>query len=116
MNKRAPQLIASAFLVVTLATACGGGGRPSQDDIADGLKDNTSEYGEVTDDVADCMAKAIHDSDLSDDAVQAVVDGDEDYEPSDDDQKASEDVTKDIVDCAGDIEMPDLEDIPTPSS
>lgn len=116
MNKRAPKLIASAFLVVTLATACGGGGRPSQDEIADGITDNSGEYGEVTEDVADCMAKAIHDSDLSDDAVRAVADGDEDYDPSDEDQKASEGLAGDILDCAGDLEMPDLEDLPTPSS
>lgn len=112
MTKRAPKLIASAFLVVTLATACGGGGRPSQDEIADGI----SGSDDVPADVADCMAEAIHDSDLSDEAVQAIADGDDDYEPSGDDEEASMDVAQDILDCSGDIDLPDLEDLETPSS
>lgn len=114
MTKRAPKLIASAFLVVTLATACGGGGRPSQDEIADGI----SGTGDVPSDVADCMAEVVHDSDLSDEAVQAIADGDEDYEPSGDDEQASEDVAGEFLECAGDMdlpEMPDLEDLETPS-
>ncbi len=34
----------------------------------------------VDDETIDCIAKAFHDSDLSDDALQAIVDGDEDFD------------------------------------
>ena len=57
--------------------------RPSEDDIAERPQGRTA-TGSATcsaasDEAIDCMAKALHDSDLSDDALQAIVDGDEDF-------------------------------------
>jgi len=106
--KRALATIASAVLVVSLATGCGGsdgGGsdRPSVDDIATGILDNMGESlgGDVSDDMANCIAKAFHESDLSDDALQAIADGDRDYKASDKDQDALESVsTGSVTDCA----------------
>lgn len=104
MNNRVPKLIASAFLVVTLATACGGdGGRPSVDDISGAMEDNAGDIlGDMPEDSIDfdCLAEAYHDSDISDDTLQAMVDGDEDYDPSDKDTELLTQVATDEgVDC-----------------
>lgn len=98
-------VVAVAALAFTLS-ACGGGGggRPSTDQIADSLKGEDSALGSVTtgasDAVIDCIAEELHDSDLSDEALQALVDNDDDYDGSDDDKKAVEDIQDDLVDCA----------------
>jgi hypothetical protein len=94
--------IVAMFTLLAVLTACGGGGRPSEDEIADALKDNDT-FGQLTngasDDVIDCIAKALHDSDLSDDALQALVDGDEDFEGDKDDTKAITDIQDDLAKC-----------------
>lgn len=109
MNKRAPKLIASAFLVVTLATACGGG-RPSVDEVSQGLEDNAAELlgGSMPTDSIDfdCMAEAFVDSDLSDDALQAIVDGDEDFDANDGDTEAASEAAQSATDCVEVPEMP----------
>ncbi len=99
--------VASLALVVS---ACGGGdGRPSQDDIKDSLKDGSSVIGDesgldaLPDEALDCIAEALEESDLSDEALNAFVDGDEDYEPSGDDEDVSEDLPAAFADCAADI-------------
>jgi hypothetical protein len=91
--------IVAMFTLLAVLTACGGGGggRPSEDDIAKALKDGDNPAGAafgssgLDEKTIDCIAKAFHDSDLSDDALQAIVDGDEDYTGSKDDQKIAED-------------------------
>jgi hypothetical protein len=101
--------VATAVLAVALS-ACGGGGgggRPSSDDIAKALKDQDNPAGatfggaDLSDDVVDCVAKAFHDSDLSDEALQAIVDGDEDFEGNKEDQKIvdDKDFTADMGKC-----------------
>ena len=96
------RLIALATLMAVL-TACGGGGRPSEDDIAKALKDDDNPVSAMaagaSDEAIDCIAKAFHESDLSDDALQALVDGDEDYKGDDDDEKAIADIADDIGKC-----------------
>jgi hypothetical protein len=42
---------------------------------------------------------ALHDSDLSDDALQAIVDGDEDYDEKKDDTEALADASADFAKC-----------------
>ena len=101
--------LVALFTLLFALSACGGGGggRPSQDDIAKALKDSDNPAGQAfqaggtSDDVLDCVAKALHDSDLSDDALQALVDGDEKYDGSKKDQDiiSSGDLSKDIADC-----------------
>ena len=91
--------IVAMFTLLAVLTACGGGGggRPSEGDIAKALKDDDNAAGKAfgasgfDDDTIDCIAKAFHDSDLSDDALQAIVDGDDDFEASGDDEKIAED-------------------------
>ena len=103
-------LAASSALLFTLS-ACGGGdgGRPSVDDISESLQDSDIMGGEVDAKVADCVAEAFHDSDLSDDALQAIADGDEDYDASDEDTEALSSVSTDsVAECAG-VEMPETD-------
>lgn len=117
--KRTLTFLASAALVVTFATGCGGddGGRPSVDEVADGIQSNMGDQlgGDVTDDMATCIAEAFHDSDLSDEALQALADGDEDYDASEEDQDALSSVATDsIADCVGEG-LPDDLEVPTPT-
>jgi hypothetical protein len=93
--------IVALFTLLAVLTACGGGGRPSEDDISKALKDNSS-FGDLSgagDEAIDCIAKALHDSDLSDEALQAIVDGDEDYKGSSDDTKAATAMADDMAKC-----------------
>jgi len=100
--------IVAMFTLLAVRTACGGGGgRPSEDDIAKALKDADNPAGEafggseVGDEVIDCFAKALHHSDLSDEVLQALVDGDEDFEAKGDDEDIAndEDFQADIAKC-----------------
>jgi hypothetical protein len=97
--------IVALFTLLAVLTACGGGGRPSEDDIAKALKDNGNPAGAAfgsggaADDAIDCIAKVLHDSDLSDDALQSLVDGDEDFETSKDDQEAIAKMTPEFAKC-----------------
>jgi hypothetical protein len=96
------KLVALCTLLAVL-TACGGGGRPSTDDIAKALKDKGNPIGasipSTADSTIDCIAKVLHDSDLSDDALQALVDGDSDYDANNDDAKAMAGITTDMAAC-----------------
>lgn len=98
MKKTLAATAAVSMLVFT--AACGGGGRPSADEIADAIKDDDSfSSADATDEQVDCVAKAYHDSDLSDEALQALVDGDEDYDASKEDEKALESAAKGLGEC-----------------
>lgn len=91
------RMIAVAAVLLVALSGCGGGGRPSQDEIADSIKDD-SEFSDVLeggDEEIDCLAETLHESDLSDEALQAIVDGDEDYEPSKEDEAALTEVFTD---------------------
>jgi hypothetical protein len=78
-------------LAATL-TGCLLGGRPSEDELADALRDPTNFVtvsGITTDDATiDCLAKALHDSDVSDESLQAIVDNDKSYGGNPDDADA----------------------------
>ena len=99
--------IVALFTLLAVLTACGGGGRPSTDDIAKALKDKdnvvgstfTSAAGDAGDKAIDCIAKALHDSKVSDDALQAIVDGDEDYEGDGEDEDALAGMAADVGKC-----------------
>ncbi len=107
--KRALTSVAGAALVVSFATACGGGGgsRPSVDEISSGIKKNMGDSfgGKMSDKLADCLAKEFHDSDLSNGALNAIADGDKDYKASKKDKDALQDVStsagKNCVSAAG---------------
>ena len=75
--------------LLAVLTACGGGGRPSVEEIAQGRQDSDDVAGtapgapHIDDDVIDCLAKVLHDSDASDEALRAMVDGSDDFEGRD---------------------------------
>jgi hypothetical protein len=97
--------IVALFTMLFVLSACGGGGRPSADDIAKALKDSGNPAGAAfgssgaADDAIDCIAKVLHDSDLSDDALQALVDGDKGFEGNKDDQAAVAKLTPEFAKC-----------------
>lgn len=111
--------LSAAFVVaaLTLTSACGGGGgsdRPSADDVAAQIKKSAN--GAVTDKQADCAAKAIVDSDLSDAAVKAVAAGDTKYKPSAQDTEAQGDIATSIGKCVtGAVPQPSAA-TPSPAS
>ena len=107
--------LAAGFAVCTLlvASACGGG-RPSVDEISEALQDGNNELSEgmpgIDEETADCLAELFHDSDISDEGLQALIDGDEDYEDADDEAAVEEIDQDEFFECVmGDTDMPDLE-------
>ncbi|TQK73209.1 MULTISPECIES: hypothetical protein [unclassified Nocardioides] len=92
------KLVSSAVLLAVTLSACGGGGRPSQDEVADAIKDQIpGGSSALTDDVIDCIAKAVVDSDLSDETLNKMVDNDKGS--SDEVSDASEVIGKASADC-----------------
>jgi len=94
--------LSAAFIVAALSvtSACGGddgGDRPSKSELTDQIVKSSD--GALTKKQADCAAEAILDSDLSDEAIKAVAEGDNDFEPSKDDEKAQGDATTAITKC-----------------
>jgi hypothetical protein len=102
-----------AALLVTTA-GCGGAGRPSPDEISASLQHEarTGNDALVKDSIdqnaADCMARVLYRSDLSDAALRAVVDGRKNFDASTADQKAMRKVAPDFVNCIP--EMKQLKD------
>ena len=85
--------VALAATVVLLA-GCGGGGggRPSVDEISKVMTDGGEFAGQdfsFPKEQADCIAKLFHESDLSDDALNAMVEKDEDYKASKEDEEVA---------------------------
>lgn len=95
---------AAAVVVLTLSACGGGGGRPSVSEIEDALTDSDNPAGEafssLEDEQVTCVAEAFESSDLSDEALQALVEGDEDYEGSDEDEEALMNIaTDEVTEC-----------------
>jgi hypothetical protein len=91
-----------AALVAAL-TGCGLGGRPSEDELADALRDPTNflTVSGITTDRAtiDCLAEALHDSDVSDETLQAIVDNDATHIGEDEDEDEVADLQAAMADC-----------------
>jgi hypothetical protein len=88
MKKPAPALHPSARLlaIVPIAAvafslaACGGPSRPSSDDVATGIQqvfEGTAQEAAITDDVASCFADALVDSDLSNETLTYIANGED---------------------------------------
>ncbi|WP_435747450.1 hypothetical protein [Microbacterium sp. PMB16] len=68
-----------AALMLSFA-ACGGPSRPSADDVADGIQEiyeDLPQHDLVTDPVALCFAEALVDSDVSDETLASIADGED---------------------------------------
>lgn len=98
MKKTMGALCAAAVLTLS---ACGGGAdRPSQAEVKKAITSEDSVLGTaIPEAAADCVAKALVDSDLSDKTLNALVEGDEDYKGSDEDQKALSGLGADVSKC-----------------
>lgn len=99
---------AALAVVALLATSgCGGGGRPSTEEISKSLIKNTKsgelkDIGvniEFTKKQADCVAKAFHDSKLSDKALKAIVEADKGYKETKKDTEALKATTPALTKC-----------------
>ncbi len=99
MTKMLATLCAVAAL--TLTSACGGGGdRPAAEDISTALQSEGNVLGtELPAEAADCVGTALEKSKLSDETLQALVDGDQDYQNGDDEDILLGDLAKDVSDC-----------------
>lgn len=103
--RHSPKLLV-AGVVLTLVSACGGGDRPSKDEVADAITGGSSamgsadEIGSLPDEAVDCIAQAMVDSDLSDEALRAFVDNDTDFDGSSEDEAAMTDLTSAMTECA----------------
>ena len=99
------KMLSAAFVVaaLSLTSACGGDGgdRPSQAQLKKAISDKDGVFGgAIPSKAADCVAKSLESSDLSDKTLNAIVEADKDYKGSDKDKKALEGVQDDLVKCA----------------
>src|SRR5690242_18943228 len=103
MRRFDAELTVSVLLAIS---ACGGGGsRPYQDELSHALQKSGEGsilgYGDtkVSKKAADCVAKVLEESRISDRALKAIVDGRKSYSPSKADQTAAVGVANKIVKC-----------------
>lgn len=105
MMKKISAILAVSAL--TLVTACGGSsGRPSVEEVSASLTSEDSVMGGVVpnDEFADCFARVLVESDLSDDTLNAIVEQDESYEGSDADREELGNLTSALTtECADEI-------------
>lgn len=97
--------MSALFIVVALAltSACGGddgGDRPTKAEVKKAITSEKSVLGAIPEEAADCVAEALVDSKVSDDTLNAIIENDEDYEGSDDDEKALEGLQTELSKCA----------------
>jgi len=89
--------------LLTFTAACGGGDeRPTQAEVAKSLTaEGTLLPAAGSDEQADCFAKILVESDLSDETLVALVDQDQDYKGSQEDAQILLDASDDFVsECA----------------
>ncbi|KJL23103.1 hypothetical protein RN50_01274 [Microbacterium foliorum] len=91
-----------AALAFSLA-ACGGAARPSADDVADGIQQVYEDQGlgdVVTDDVAQCFAEKLVDSDLSNETLGYIANG-EDKQANEKEKDLTTKILRDNVEECG---------------
>ncbi|WP_229051278.1 hypothetical protein [Aeromicrobium sp. Leaf350] len=92
----------AAVSLIVITSACGAG-RPSVDDISASISDAAGDA--ATDEQADCLADLLHGSDISDDTLNKIVDGDIDVTGvaalPEDDAKEFESLGEDFAACLG---------------
>lgn len=96
--------IALAASVVLLAGCGGAAERPSVDEISSVLQEGGDIGGQEVsfpEEQADCVAEIFHSSDISDEGLAAMVEKDEDYQASEEDEAALTDMmgNEDIAAC-----------------
>ena len=82
-NLRTPARLLMALPIAALAfslAACGGSARPTTDQVADGIQQVYEDQGlpdAISDDAATCFAEALVDSELSDETLGYIADGED---------------------------------------
>ena len=108
MHKFGAALAAGALLLVS---ACGGDqddGRPSAGEISKALQKGTSgtDLGlseDLSDDAADCIADVLVSSEVSDQALQSIIEGDKSYTLSEKDEAALTPTVPELTKCLEDV-------------
>ncbi|MBO0979743.1 hypothetical protein [Microbacterium sp. SD291] len=105
MNTRTPSRLLLALPIAALAfslAACGGAARPTADQVADGLTQFFDEQGmgdQIDADAAACLADHLVDSDLSDETLRYLADG-EDKQSSVEDRDLTTQILQDnLAEC-----------------
>jgi len=102
------KLVALCSLLFVVSACGGGGDRPTTADVTRALEDKdnavaqqfTAEFGDLLDsDTIACIAKVLHDSDVSDDTLEAIVEGDADYKGTDKEADALKDASTGMAEC-----------------
>lgn len=105
-NLRTPSRILMALPIAALAfslAACGGSSRPAVDDVADGIQKVYEDQGmgdAVPDDVATCFAEALVDSDLSDETLTYIANGEDKQSSEEDKALTTQILTDNLEKCA----------------
>jgi hypothetical protein len=97
-------MAAGAVSLIALTAACGGADRPTVDELAEQFESQSSDTIPIDADAANCMAEEVHASDLSNDTVADIANGDVDLTGftvrlPEDDLDAWEAITEDVVTC-----------------
>lgn len=106
-NLRTPSRILMALPIAALAfslAACGGSSRPAVDDVAAGIQKVYEDQGlgdAVTDEVATCFAEALVDSDLSNETLTYIANGEDKQSSQDDKALTTQILTDNLEKCAG---------------
>jgi hypothetical protein len=94
-----------AMSVLLVATGCGGSGRPSVNEVSKALQKGGKDSilgaasSKIGDKAANCVAQTLVDSKLSDEALQAIVDGEKNFKPTKADTTAASAVSAKMVKC-----------------
>ncbi|WP_336500110.1 hypothetical protein [Microbacterium paraoxydans] len=94
-------IVPAAALAFSLA-ACAGESRPSVDDVADGIQkvfEGTPQEEAMTDDAATCLAEALVDSDLSDETLGYIADGEDKQRDEADKALTTQIIQDNLQDC-----------------
>ena len=98
------KLGATVAVALLLATSACGDERPTADELSTSMQEKgvttNGRTVKLTKDQADCAAKIFVKSGLSDEALQAIVDSDETYKASKQDDAALRKITDDLGACA----------------
>lgn len=104
---RTPSRLLMALPIAALAfslAACSGATRPSSDDVASGLQQVFEDQGQaelVTDEVASCLADALVDSELSNETLTYIANGEDKQKDETDKALTTQIISDNVQDCLG---------------
>lgn len=96
--KRSIAALAATLVTAGLSLSACSSGPPSKDDLSEKLQDTGG--GAITEEIADCIADKLLDSDLSDDQLNAVADDDKSGLSDDEETEVIDVITSASLDCA----------------